>query len=196
MSEVALHIGGRTYRVACAAGEEDRVARLGATIAEKLASMGNPSGPDAQNLLFAALLLADEVQEARDSLSGAEDAQQAATREAEAASAQVRRLEDRIADLEADLSRMKDAAKASAQALEEARSREGQLTHAVESGEGEAAELRSRVAELERAAEARPAPLVGSETGADISALAPALEHFAEMLEQCADKLESRATAS
>ena len=34
MSEVALKIGGRTYRVACAAGEEDRVKRLGKTIDE------------------------------------------------------------------------------------------------------------------------------------------------------------------
>ena len=57
MSEVALSIGGRTYRVACGPGEEERVSRLGAAINDKLSSMGNLSGNDAQNLLFAALLL-------------------------------------------------------------------------------------------------------------------------------------------
>ncbi|MFA9201555.1 MAG: cell division protein ZapA [Cypionkella sp.] len=65
MSEVALRIGGRTFRVACAPGEEERIVKLGTVIADKLAALGNPGGPDAPNLLFAALLLADEVHELR-----------------------------------------------------------------------------------------------------------------------------------
>lgn len=66
MSEVRLQIGGVTYKVACAAGEESQVLELGSIIDGKLQQMkGNLSTSSAQNLLFAALLLADELQEAQ-----------------------------------------------------------------------------------------------------------------------------------
>jgi cell division protein ZapA len=66
MSNVTLHIGGRTYAVACAAGEEDHVSGLGKLIDDKLHSMGNiASQSETRQLLFAALLLADEVHESR-----------------------------------------------------------------------------------------------------------------------------------
>jgi cell division protein ZapA len=66
MSNVTLSIGGRSFTVACADGEEGHVAGLGRIIDGKLAEMGgaaNQSEP--RMLLFAALLLADELQEAR-----------------------------------------------------------------------------------------------------------------------------------
>lgn len=53
MSNVALWVGGRSYTVNCAAGEEDHIAELSA--------MGAPGQNETRNLLFAALLLADEV---------------------------------------------------------------------------------------------------------------------------------------
>ena len=66
MSNVNLNIGGRTYTVACAEGEEAHVAGLGQLIDEKLHSMGNISAQsETRQLLFAALLLADEVHESR-----------------------------------------------------------------------------------------------------------------------------------
>ena len=66
MSEVTLTIGGRDYAVSCADGEEAHVARLGAAIDQKFQQLGrNVSTKDAQNMLFAALLLADELHEAR-----------------------------------------------------------------------------------------------------------------------------------
>jgi cell division protein ZapA len=72
MSNVTLHIGGRTYAVACAAGEEDHVTGLGKLIDAKLHSLGNmASQSETRQLLFAALLLADEVHEARHRSSGA-----------------------------------------------------------------------------------------------------------------------------
>lgn len=61
MSNVALLVGGRTYTVNCAAGEEDHIAELGAMIDAKLATMGAAGQNETRNLLFAALLLADEV---------------------------------------------------------------------------------------------------------------------------------------
>ncbi|MFN3517401.1 MAG: cell division protein ZapA [Novosphingobium sp.] len=64
MSNVSLMIGGRSYTVACAAGEEDHVASLGKLIDEKVQSMGGGHN-EVRQLLFAALLLADELHEAR-----------------------------------------------------------------------------------------------------------------------------------
>ena len=74
MSEVGLRIGGQTYMVACGEGEEAQLVKLGKMIDAKLQSMeGNLSAQDAQNLLFAALLLADELDEARSSPGQASD---------------------------------------------------------------------------------------------------------------------------
>jgi cell division protein ZapA len=66
MSNVTLIIGGRDFTVACAAGEEAHIAQLGRMIDGKLASMGELAGQsESRMLLFAALLLADEVHEAQ-----------------------------------------------------------------------------------------------------------------------------------
>lgn len=66
MSNVTLEIGGRSFTVACAQGEEDHVAALGHMIGAKLAEMeGIASQSEARMLLFASLLLADELHELR-----------------------------------------------------------------------------------------------------------------------------------
>lgn len=66
MSDVTLEVGGRKYSVACQDGQETHVQRLASVIDSKLGSMGaNLSSQEAKNLLFAALLLADELDEAR-----------------------------------------------------------------------------------------------------------------------------------
>jgi cell division protein ZapA len=65
MSNVTLTLGGRNFTVACAEGEEDHVAGLGRMIAAKIAAMGDLSSQsETRMLLFAALLLADELHEA------------------------------------------------------------------------------------------------------------------------------------
>lgn len=64
MSNVSLHIGGRSYSVACAAGEEGHVGDLGRLIDQKVQAMGG-GHTEVRQLLFAALLLADELHEAR-----------------------------------------------------------------------------------------------------------------------------------
>ncbi|MBX7481452.1 cell division protein ZapA [Qipengyuania qiaonensis] len=66
MSDVTLAVGGRNYTVSCADGQEEHVQRLAGVIDGKLGTMGaNLSSQEAKNLLFAALLLADELDEAR-----------------------------------------------------------------------------------------------------------------------------------
>lgn len=66
MAEVNIPIGGRTYTVACRDGGEDRLRLLGqrvdAKVGEARAAVGNAN--EIRQLLFAALLLADEVDEA------------------------------------------------------------------------------------------------------------------------------------
>jgi len=64
MSNVTLSIGGRDYAVACAPGEEAHVRGLGALIDAKIKAMGTAAGhSETRDLLFATLLLADEVHE-------------------------------------------------------------------------------------------------------------------------------------
>jgi len=66
MSNVTLRIGGRDYAVACAEGEEGHVTGLGALIDTKLDGLQGSAGmSETRQLLFAALLLADELHEAR-----------------------------------------------------------------------------------------------------------------------------------
>ena len=62
MSNVTLSFGGRSFTVACAAGEEAHITALGRMVDAKLAAMGNAAGQsESRMLLFAVLLLADEV---------------------------------------------------------------------------------------------------------------------------------------
>lgn len=82
MSNVSLSIGGRDYAVACAAGEEDHVRGLGALIDGKLRDMGGAGGQsESRQLLFASLLLADELHELKHR-GGAAPAQAASANQA------------------------------------------------------------------------------------------------------------------
>jgi cell division protein ZapA len=94
VSNVNLSIGGRSYTVACAEGEEAHVMRLGASIDEKVAGVQGQS--EARTLLFAALLLADELYEARQGTSPASPA----SRDGETLEAIAGQLEDLAARLE------------------------------------------------------------------------------------------------
>ena len=79
MSNVTVTIGGRHYTVACASGEEAHIEMLGRSIDGKLEGMPSLSGQsEARTLLFAALLLADELHELRPGRAPAADDDQAA----------------------------------------------------------------------------------------------------------------------
>jgi cell division protein ZapA len=66
MSNVSLSVGGRDYVVACAPGEEEHIADLGQLIDAKLATLPlSATQGETRALLFAALLLADELHEIR-----------------------------------------------------------------------------------------------------------------------------------
>ena len=65
MAEVDLTIAGRAYRVACRAGEEENLRAAGALVdaksREALSGLGTLS--ESRQLLFASLLLADQLLE-------------------------------------------------------------------------------------------------------------------------------------
>ncbi len=66
MSNVDLSIGGRIFKVACAEGEEAHVTGLGRVIDAKVAAIPGASGQsEGRMLLFASLMLADEVHDAK-----------------------------------------------------------------------------------------------------------------------------------
>lgn len=108
MSTVTLSIGPKNYTVACGDGEEAHIRALGAMIAEKYAQLGAARAPlEAQNLLFAALFMADELHQARKRLAEVPPpAPQPDPADAEAIAA----LQNAIAALEADLAAARDIA--------------------------------------------------------------------------------------
>ena len=100
MSTVTLSIGPKTYPVACADGQEAHIKALGGMIAEKYAQLGQARAPlEAQNLLFSALFLADELAEARKTIArAAAPAPAPDTAELDAAREAITRLEAELAE--------------------------------------------------------------------------------------------------
>ena len=70
MADVKLTIAGRPYDVHCADGQEAQLIQLASVVDEKVRTM--PGGTELRQLLFAALMLADEAQEARGKVEKAE----------------------------------------------------------------------------------------------------------------------------
>jgi cell division protein ZapA len=113
MSTVTLTIGPKSYAVACADGEEPHIAALGAMIAEKYAQLGTSRAPlEAQNMLFAALFMADELAETRKQLAACQP-DQTAGQEAQIAELQ-QKLDDALAAAAQAELRAPDQAKAQA----------------------------------------------------------------------------------
>lgn len=108
MSTVTLSIGPKSYTIACGDGEEAHIRALGAMIAEKYAKLGSARAPlEAQNLVFAALFMADELDQARRRLAELADAPAPPEPvDPEAITA----LQNAIAALEADLAAAREAA--------------------------------------------------------------------------------------
>lgn len=101
MAEVDLTIAGRPYRVACRSGEEDSLRAAAALVdaksREALAGLGTMS--EARQLLFASLLLADQLIDEQPAQASAPDPQLA-----HSAAALADRLEALAEALEAETS--------------------------------------------------------------------------------------------
>ena len=73
MPEVDVTINGRSYRIACEAGEEERLSRLGAYVDDRVEELAAQIGQvgDARLLVMTGLMIADELAEAYAALSEA-----------------------------------------------------------------------------------------------------------------------------
>lgn len=70
MADVKLTIAGRPYDLHCEDGQESQLVQLAAVVDEKARAM--PGGTEVRQLLFAALMLADDAQEAKGKVEKAE----------------------------------------------------------------------------------------------------------------------------
>lgn len=111
MADVKLTIAGRPYDVHCADGQEAQLIQLASVVDEKVRTM--PGGTEVRQLLFAALMLADETQEARGKAEKAEpqsDSLRAAVALAESREAAARNeLRDAVAREQAVLKELEAA---------------------------------------------------------------------------------------
>jgi len=103
VADVKLNIAGRVYDVHCADGQEQQLLGLASVVDDKVRAM--PGGTEIRQLLFAALMLADEAQEAKSKADKAEpqsDSLRAAVALAESREAQARdELKAALSELDA-----------------------------------------------------------------------------------------------
>jgi cell division protein ZapA len=74
MSQVSVSIGGRVYRMACDDGQEEHLTRLARELDKRIAHLRDSFGEigDARLTVMAALMVADELAEARRQMRGRE----------------------------------------------------------------------------------------------------------------------------
>jgi len=66
MPKVAIKIGPKTYHVQCTEGEQERISTLGSIVAQAYARLGDARAPlEAENMMLAALFMADDLAEAK-----------------------------------------------------------------------------------------------------------------------------------
>ena len=104
MADVRLSIAGREYIVTCKDGEEDRLNALGNLVDTKAREAGGSAGGlnESRQLLFASLLLADQLYDAQPD-AAADNAKLSAGNDVQMADALERlaeRLEKRVQALE------------------------------------------------------------------------------------------------
>ncbi|ANI78747.1 MULTISPECIES: cell division protein ZapA [Sphingobium] len=105
MAETTLQIAGRHYPLRCRDGEEAHLAHLASLIERKarLAQQNTPGLTEVRTLLFAALFLADELNDLKREAIGRQqqlaldDEDEAAARAVEALAARIEKLSDRLA---------------------------------------------------------------------------------------------------
>ncbi|MEQ9121978.1 MAG: cell division protein ZapA, partial [Alphaproteobacteria bacterium] len=109
MGEVTITVNGRPYRMACEDGQEGHLVKLGESLADRVADLARQLGQvgDAQLLVMAALIQADEVFEAAAAGGGAPD-QSGLVAERDALAAEVERLKAEAA-VGADMAAERDA---------------------------------------------------------------------------------------
>ena len=104
MPQVTIAINGRSYAIACDPGEEERIRQLARMIDAKVVGFAKdaPQAGEARLLVLAALLLADELAETKETLRRGRERSPANVDEAALASG-IDRLASRIENVAARL---------------------------------------------------------------------------------------------
>ncbi len=211
MNTLHLTIGGRNFAIGVQSGDEDHIRHLGAQIDAKFQQLAPRYS---QNLLFATLQLADDLHraqldwaKARDDAQAAADANADVQRQAGVALSQTEKLRTRVSELEAELDRLQSAAQQEGNKYNDLMADNERFKVAVLEADAEVERLRGELAtaarerdhfeELLRAAPAETAqPQTAQGPAALDPQLAPSLERFADLLENCVAKLEGAPAAS
>ncbi len=100
MAQIKVEIGGRSYRMACADGEEDHLLGLAAEVDAQVEALRGSIGEvgDTRLAVMAAIVLADERNEARRRLRTAETGARSDAETSEDAVARLDAIEARAAD--------------------------------------------------------------------------------------------------
>ena len=99
MANIDIDIAGRRYSVACADGEEDHLRSVASLVDRRARDAAQALGSltESRNLLYAALMLADDVKEARSGAGIAEPDPDPQVAEAlEALASRIERIADRL----------------------------------------------------------------------------------------------------
>lgn len=143
MSKVNITVNNRQFTIACDDGQEDRVAQLGRYVDERFRELNSAGAAPNESyvLVLTALVTADEMFEARDAAEKANmNASQVGTNRAQLEDQIRRPLESRIAQLQAELDRVRREAQETesnvadfSQIRAEAEAREAQIAKVVDS---------------------------------------------------------------
>ena len=107
MAQITVNINGRTYPVACEAGQEARINDLARYVDGKVKTFAHDVGPvgEARLLLLAALVLADEASEAKDEAARPRSASNGAGLDESRLAVSIENLAIRVEAIAAELER-------------------------------------------------------------------------------------------
>jgi cell division protein ZapA len=191
VNKVKIKIGPRSYMIACDPADEEKVLRFGALIDENYAKLGTArAAQEADNMVFAALFMADELDEARRDL-GNSRAELAEMR------AELLRSQDDAANAIRKAQAEAEAAKEkSGNGKAELRAEIEALRRAEEQARKLNQRLKDEVAELQERARHQHDLFGGpAEDAAHSDALAEKLEALAARVEATASTLEAQTGA-
>lgn len=192
MNKVKIQVGPRSYQIACDPADEEKVRKFGALIDANYAKLGTARAPqEADNMVFAALFMADELDEAQTQLDSVQ--------------ADLDKVRDELKTAQDDVNdAVQKATKDTAQELEkaskakaEAQAQIDTLRKAEEHSRKENSKLKAEIASLQEQARHQH-DLFGSteDNAAHSKAMAEKLEALAVRAEATATKLEGQAKAS
>ena len=191
MSKVRITIGPRSYTINCGPGDEEKVAKFGRLIDENYAKLGTArAAQEADNLVFAALFMADELDETK-TLANNVKAELAELRQ------ELQRAKDDAANAERKArAEMEDARAKSGNGKAELRAEIETLRKAEERTRRENEKLKADIAEMQERARHQHDLFGGPEDNeAHSDALAEKLEALALRAERTATSLEGGSTS-